>query len=221
MNTRKLRKTLLTLCSALLLVSLSVGMTVAYLTSSDSVTNTFTVGSVAITLDEAKVNLDGTYVTNVDNRVDANEYKLMPGHTYIKDPTVTVEADSESSYIRMIVTINEIAALKAACGVDAADPFLPQYFVEGWDAAKWISTGVIGTPADDTCSYEFRYYTTVSTAEDAEMELEPLFTKFTMPGTASNDQLLALEDLQIDIVAHAIQADGFADAAAAWAAWPN
>ena len=55
MKNSKLRKVLLLACSAVLLVCLSVGATLAYLTSTDTVKNTFTVGKVAITLDEVNV----------------------------------------------------------------------------------------------------------------------------------------------------------------------
>lgn len=55
----KSKALLLTLC-AVLLVAASVMGTMAYLTSTDKVENTFTVGNVKITLDEAKVNTDGT-----------------------------------------------------------------------------------------------------------------------------------------------------------------
>lgn len=49
---------LLTLCAALL-VCATVLATMAFLTAKDAVTNTFTVGNVAITLDEAKVDVYG------------------------------------------------------------------------------------------------------------------------------------------------------------------
>lgn len=97
MKTRS-KALLLTLC-AVLLVAASVLGTMAYLTSTDEVTNTFTVGQVKIKLDEAKANPDGSLVANAD-RVKANEYKLLPGHTYNKDPMVTVLSGSESSYCR-------------------------------------------------------------------------------------------------------------------------
>ena len=84
----KSKALLLTLC-AVLLVAASVLGTMAYLTSTDTVTNTFTVGKVEIKLDE-------TDVTNPTGpRVQANSYKLMPGTTYTKDPTVTVKAGSQ------------------------------------------------------------------------------------------------------------------------------
>ena len=78
---KKTRKILLMAACAVLLVCISVGATVAYLTSVDSVTNTFTVGKVAITLDEAKVTEYGVAVEGAA-RVKANTYKLIPGHEY-------------------------------------------------------------------------------------------------------------------------------------------
>ena len=100
----KSKALLLTLC-AVLLVAASVLGTMAFLTSKDEVVNTFTVGSVAIKLDEAKANPDGSLVGNAD-RVKANSYKLLPGHTYNKDPMVTVRKGSEPSYIKMTVTFS-------------------------------------------------------------------------------------------------------------------
>lgn len=95
MKTRN-KALLLALC-AVLLVTASVLGTMAYLTASVSVTNTFTVGKVAITLDEAPVDVYG--VQQAGDRVDANIYKLIPGHTYTKDPTITVSADSENCWL--------------------------------------------------------------------------------------------------------------------------
>ena len=118
-------KALLVVACALLLVAASVFGTMAYLTSTDTVTNTFTVGKVAIKLDEAKVNTDGTPVANAE-RVKANEYKLLPGHTYTKDPVLTVKGGSEDAYVRLLVTINKASALKEVFGTN----FLPQNYVD-------------------------------------------------------------------------------------------
>ena len=56
--------------------AISVAGTLAYLTDQDSVVNTFTVGKVQITLDETKVNSDGTVVEGAE-RVRENEYHLI------------------------------------------------------------------------------------------------------------------------------------------------
>lgn len=87
------RKALTMVLVALLLVSTTMFATIAYLKSEDKLNNTFTVGKVNITLDEAKVDEDGTPVQGAD-RVKENRYKLIPGHSYTKDSTVTIKANS-------------------------------------------------------------------------------------------------------------------------------
>lgn len=208
----KSKALLLTLC-AVLLITASVLGTMAYLTSKDSVSNTFTFGKVEINLDETKVNTDGTAYSPAA-RVKANEYHLIPGHEYIKDPTVTVKEGSEKSYIRTIVTINRQAELDAifAPGLDLT------VFFGGYDAANWIL--LKETEDGNTRSYEFRYKELVA-APAGDVVLDELFETITLPGSVNGEQLLTLEGLQIDVAAHAIQADGFADADAAWTAFGN
>ena len=46
-----------------------------------------------------------------------------------------------------------------------------------------------------------------------------LFTEINVPGNLTNAQVDALEGLEIDVVAHAIQASGMTDAADAWSKW--
>ncbi len=204
---------ILTLCAALL-VSASVMGTIAYLTSTDEVTNTFTVGDVQIKLDEAKVTEDGKPVEGAA-RVQANEYHLLPGHTYTKDPMVTVLKGSEESYIRMFATVSksvELDAIFAPTGADLISIF------KGYDASNWILVKTTRNETDNTITYEFRYKATVS-ALDAAVELDPLFDEIVVPGAVNNTQLATLEGMTITVVAEAIQADGFANADAAWAAF--
>lgn len=214
-------KALALFLSAVLLVVTTVFTTMAYLTSkTDVVKNTFTYGKVAITLDEAPVDLYGNIVTG--NRRAENKYKLIPGHEYVKDPTVHVAADSEESYIRMIVTITDLEDVKAVLGKDTTTGyFLPQNFVKGWDNSVWVTTGVVDEK-NNTATYEFRYYKTVSTVgKTAVTDLEALFTDIVMPDGVKNADIVKLAEMEIDIVAHAIQADGFESADEAWAAWNN
>ena len=215
----KTKALLMSLC-AVLLVAASVLGTMAYLTDSKDVKNTFTVGNVAITLDEAKVddngnaiNKQGNQVTNLADaeRVTGNAYKLLPGHTYTKDPTVTVLTPSVASYVKMTVTFTKANALDAIFAPTGAD--LTSIF-GGYDAATWIYKG--NTKEGDTRTYEFWYKTTVD-ATAAAQTLEPLFTSIIVPGTINNDQLKSIDGMTINVNAYAIQADGFKDAAEAWA----
>ena len=233
----KSKALLLTLC-AVLLVAASVLGTMAYLTSTDTVTNTFTVGKVEIKLDE-------TDVTNPNGpRVKANSYKLMPGTTYTKDPTVTVKAGSEESYVRMKVTFNNAKEIIALCtdpeyadevtGVENAFPLIRMVNFVKANAAKWdgiIPDNMVDTEdmlADakyfaydetaDTLTYIFYYRETVG-APDGDVKLPVLFDSITVPGWATGEQLKALNNFKITVVAEAIQAGSFANAGAAWAAF--
>lgn len=210
---------LLSMC-AVLLVAVSVFGTLAYLTDTDTVANTFTVGSVGLKLDEADVKTDGSYETNHDSRVQENAYHLLPGHTYIKDPTVTVEAGSEDAYVRMIVTVENIDQLKLALPNDeyygSDGTFLLQMLCLDengtctWDANTWKMQGYTESADHKIGVYEFRYKEIVDKSED-DTVLPDLFTHITVPGEIDNTHLAYLEEVKIVVNAHAIQADGFKD----------
>lgn len=207
-------KALLVVACALLLVAASVFGTMAYLTSTDTVTNTFTVGKVNINLDEAKANTDGSLVEGAD-RVKANSYKLLPGHTYNKDPMVTVLSGSEPSYVKMTVTFskaNELDAIFAPNGANLTNIF------NGYDAANWIAKGNTKDTTANTRTYEFWYKEAVG-APEGNVALDALFDSITVPGEITAEQLATIEGMTITVNAYAIQADGFANADAAWEAF--
>ena len=209
-----MKKSIALVMMAVLLVAASVMGTLAYLTSHDKVVNTFTVGTVNIKLDEAKANTDGSLVEGAA-RVKANNYKLLPGHTYNKDPMVTVLAGSEPSYIKMTVTFskaNELDAIFAPTGANLTSIF------NGYDAANWIAKGNTKDAAANTRTYEFWYKEAVG-APNGDVALDALFDSITVPGEITKEQLATIEGMTITVNAYAIQADGFANAEAAWAAF--
>lgn len=179
----------LALCAVLLVVT-TVFVTMAFLTSKDSVKNTFTVGKVTITLDEADVKSDGTYESNKEARVDTNEYKLIPGHTYIKDPTIHVADDSEECWLFVKVE-NGLANAEATGDTSIAS----QMAKKGW------------TKVDGTDVYAY------ATKQVAGADVV-VFDNFKIAGTTD---VSLYETAEIVVTAYAIQADGFATAAAAWA----
>ncbi len=181
---------LLMLCVVLLAVSSVIG-TMAYLTSSDSVTNTFTVGKVKITLDEAEVNTDGTYVQDVNQRVETNEYHLLPGYTYIKDPTIHVDKDSEDCWL-FVKVVDALADIQDK--VTVAD----QMTANDWSL-------VSGT------TNIYAYARKASAGEDVIV-----FQSFKIKGDVDNATLAAYEDKEITVTAYAVQADGLGDAVTAW-----
>ncbi len=200
MKKKNLKKLLLAVCCAALLVCVSIGATVAYLTSAEKVVNTFTVGKVAITLDEAKVTTDGTEVVGAA-RVQTNSYKLMPGHEYKKDPTVHVAANSEACYV----------FVKVANGISAIETTENGKTIAGQIAAKgWTALG------DETGVY----YKEWKPSDGANNLV--VFEEFTIADTVKDTDLAGITaETKIEITAYAIQKDGFTTAADAWAQVKN
>lgn len=100
------KKLILLLTTVILIGALAVGTTYAFLTDKEAAKNTFTIGNVAIRLDEAPVVMDeeGNYIADPDktketDRVKTNSYTFFPGQTLFKDPRVTVENGSEKCWV--------------------------------------------------------------------------------------------------------------------------
>lgn len=220
----KKTKVLLTLLCAVLLVMASVMGTMAYLTSTtQTVKNVFTVGKVAIKLDEAIVDADGKAIDGqrtTDNN-NTNTYNLVPGHSYDKDPTITVLSGSEKSYVRMIVTVNFEKELDATTLKTKLDGIFTGY------NSDWVKNGgptVTVNAGKTVITYEYRYNTIVEgkvEGEKADNKLPALFTGITVPGTWTNNDLEAIGGFTINVYGQAIQADGFTTADAAWYAFEN
>lgn len=107
-NTKKM-KALATLAASALVVGCVVGGTLAWLTdTTDAVKNTFTTSNIDITLTETTGG-------------DKHEYKMVPGYTIGKDPTVIVEAASEACYLFVKVEKS-----------DNFDTYLSYEMANGW-----------------------------------------------------------------------------------------
>lgn len=195
---KKTTKALLMAACALALVLTTVMGTVAYLTSNDTVTNTFTVGKVKITLDEAKVDEYGAPIDGAD-RVDANTYKLIPGHEYTKDPTIHFEAGSEKSYVFVEVQ-NGIENYESK--TEGYVSITQQIVNNGWTALGDSYPGV--------------YYKEVeANTTDAAQDLK-VFSKFKIADNFELPEGTDINDVKVTITAYAIQYDGMTDVNTAW-----
>lgn len=204
----KARKILVSLAALALVAAISIGGTLAYLTSKADVTNTFTVGKVAITMDETAVNTDGTALADVPRRT-TNGYHLLPGKTYTKDPIIHVDTNSESCYL--FVTIkNEIADIE-----DADSSVEKQMTAKGWAKV----TGVTGV------ENLYVYIGTEVNASDPKVVAAgadvTVFDQIVIKGEGvTNESLKDYAGKTIVVNAYAIQAEGFSGKTAAqiWAA---
>lgn len=86
-------KTMFMILAVVLIVGISVGGTLAWLTdTTDSVVNTFTVGDININLAETT----------------SPNYKIVPGGKSDKNPTITVVKGSENCYVYVTVENNVV-----------------------------------------------------------------------------------------------------------------
>lgn len=187
----KTKALVLALCAVLLVVT-TVFVTMAFLTSEDSVQNTFTVGEVTISLDELDVD-DSDNDGFTTDRDKANEYKLIPGKTYTKDPTIHVGAKSEPCYLFVKVE-NGLENAEA----DGSTTIAAQMTANGWSLV-------------DGETNIYVYNQIVSKNTDVVV-----FSSFTIDGETV---VANFKDAKINVTAYAIQAEGFENTAKAdiWA----
>lgn len=189
-----------------LALAVGVGGTLAYLTATtETVTNTFTVGNVKFDgtgLDEADVDQYGKLEykddgTTLKDRVTENTYKLVPGHKYTKDPTVHIAANNEDCWV-FVKVVNPIA------NIEAEDP-------ETGDgttiAAQMKKNGWVAVSGAENV------YTRAKVGSSASKQDFVVFSSFTLKDDAS---FAANGYSPITVQAALVQADGFDTAAAAW-----
>lgn len=219
----KSKALLLALCAVLLVVA-SVLTTLAFLTATDKVDNVFTVGNVTLGIDEAKVNENGQPLkkdaeTEQDvvvadkkdaDRVQANTYKLQPGKTYVKDPTIHVASTSDPCFLfvkienGLVQTIDgEPVDIEADSETDGYQTIADQMSALGWK------------PVIDTTIVD-GIYAYVGTANGATLPLQvaggqdkTVFNEFKVDGTVDGATLDQFKDKKITVTAYAVQASGF------------
>lgn len=213
----KNNKVLILAVCTLLVLNFTLLTTLAWLTDSSEVVNTFTVGKVDIELEESDTDNDGDKHNN--------EYHLIPGEDCVKDPTMTVKAGSAESYLRIIMTVHNQPAVQKI--IDNPKNDLDDYgdLLGGWDPAVWQYEGFTEDKAAKTISFEFRYKETVDGFNDENQPLNEtlaaLFTTLIVPETLTMEELNELYEggFKIVLEGHAIQAAGFETADEAWAAF--
>ena len=211
----KKRTALIAIAAVVVLACAAVVGTIAYLTDTETVNNTFTVGNVEIKLDEAIVDEYGKPKEDSRTEEGNDKYKLVPGLTYTKDPTTTVLAKSEPCYVRNLVSISEAAALDAI--FPNAETQLSAFFPD-FDDTNWTLVGY--TKTGDVRTYEIRYNTVVDASKsDTDIPLPAPFKTVAVPSAVTGEQLATIDGLTIDVVAQAIQSASFESDDEAWEAF--
>lgn len=193
------------LCMTLVALA-AIGATFAYLTDTKTVDNTFTMGNVAIKLDETNVN-DPT-----GDRVTSNAYNVYPGAVVTKDPIVH-NTGKNAAYIRATVNVSNWMNLVGAYYPD----FKYTFGQEGYKAALNLLVGelgegwsVVGVEAGDTFTigqFDAKFILKYEGALAAKADTTAMFQTVTIPTGIDNVNTDSFKEVKV--VAQAIQADGF------------
>lgn len=195
----KKKITAIFLCVALVAIAI-VGASLAYFTDTKTATNTFTMGNVAITLDE-------TDVTNPDGpRVTSNTYNTYPGAVVKKDPIVH-NTGSNAAYIRATVKVEGWVTTCKNCykfeGADYAATLVRYLVAEGALGTGWsVERATVDANNGEDVTFVLRYADKLVAGADTTA----MFRQVQIPAGLENGQTLGT----ITITADAIQTDSFA-----------
>jgi predicted ribosomally synthesized peptide with SipW-like signal peptide len=217
---KNIKKTLLIVVAMMLASAISVVATFAYLyDGSEVVRNTFTIGKVELSLDEAKVNeygelldVDGNVWTKASGkdkapRVMGNEYKLVPARTYVKDPTVRVSEDSEACVLFLVLYIPP-ELMDVLCLDDGDSKVIDTKYIydqmrkHGWLPDQGYSAGA-GANRD---SYHVFVYNHAQAANPGDVI--NIFDNIAVREDATYDQLQKADLSEIKITVYGFQDEG-------------
>ena len=201
------------LCVTLVALA-AIGATFAYLTDTKTVNNTFTMGNVAIKLDETNVN-DPT-----GDRVTSNTYNVYPGAVVKKDPIVH-NTGKNAAYIRATINVEnwmnncaayypEFGIAYPSAGYEQSLLLLVDALGEGWSIVG-VETGKPFELGNFSAKFILKYDGTLASGADTTA----MFNNVKVPAGIKNGNDFGA----ITVVAQAIQADGFDTWEAAFAAY--
>ena len=201
------------LCVTLVALA-AIGATFAYLTDTKTVNNTFTMGNVAIKLDETNVNDPN------GDRVTSNEYNVYPGAVVKKDPIVH-NTGKNAAYIRATINVEnwmnncaayypEFGIAYPSAGYEQSLMLLVDALGEGWSIVG-VETGKPFQLGNFSAKFILKYDGTLASGADTTA----MFNNVKVPAGIKNGNDFGA----ITVVAQAIQADGFDTWDAAFAAY--
>lgn len=211
-----MKKTIAIVALVVLVAVASVLGTLAYLTDTRTVENTFTMGDVKIKLDETDVN------DPEGDRVTENDYEVYPGAIVTKDPIVH-NVGANGAYIRATVNVSDWMNLVAAYypdfketfpneGYKAALNLLVGELGEGWSVVD-VEAGDVFTIGQFDAKFILKYDGVLKGGENTTA----MFQTVTVPAGIDNVNAKSFNSVKVE--AQAMQADGFETWEAAFAAF--
>jgi predicted ribosomally synthesized peptide with SipW-like signal peptide len=211
----KKKKTIL--AAAVLLLMFAVGGAIAYFTDTDQKTNTFTIGSVDITLTED--GWDALEDANDNDIPDAAE-DMMPGESVTKDPLINNVSTKNDAYVFAKV---EIPCTTIVAPATTSEELFTYTTNAGWTE---LSTAAVACTSGGTATHVYYYgtggtLTTLAKTANASTPTStssPVFSTITLRSTLKGNEGLTGEK-QVVVTGYGIQTEGLTSTAPAdvWA----
>lgn len=189
----------LTIAAIALCLLVAAGGTFAFLTDKTAaIENTFTIGDINITLTEEAGGTD-------------KEFKMVPGKDIVKDPVVTVLADSEECWL-FVKAVPSIGSVTVGSETLSFDDFLEWQIASGWTALDGVDNVYYRSVPAANADQAFGVIkdNTVTVDEDVTSEMMEAFLDSS--GNVDTSKLPKLT-----FKAYACQKDGIETVTDAWA----
>lgn len=198
---KKAVKLMSILLAAALLVCASVGGTLAWLSAkTETVTNTFTVGNINITLTESDS------LQDTDGNLLTNSYKMIPGGPIVKDPKVKIETGSEDCWLFVKIEEGDGAANLITTDAGTAETYITYAVDSEWSALA----GNPGVYYRKTGDGNTVINTAYSILAGDKVMVKDTVTKAMM------EEAEDVAKLSLKFTAYAVQSDNVTDVAEAW-----
>ena len=194
------------LAAAILLFMFVIGGAIAYFTDTEQKTNTFTIGSVDITLTED--GWDALADANDNDIPDAAE-DMMPGESVTKDPLINNDSTKNDAYV--------FAKVEVPCTTIVAPATTSEELFTYTTNAGWteLSTAAVACTSGGTATHVYYYGTngTLTTLAKAANDStptstsNPLFSTISLRSTLKGNEGLTGQK-QVVITGYGIQTTG-------------
>ena len=198
-----MKKTKTIIAAVVLLLVFVVGGAIAYFTDTDTKTNTFTIGTVDITLTET--GWDALADTD-DNDIPDVAENMLPGQSVTKDPVINNVSTKNAAYVFAKV---EVPCTTIDAPATSSEELFTYTVNAGWTELTVANELPVACTSGGTATHVYYYGSngTLTSLAKETSTTNPVFSTVTLRSTLKGNEGLTGEK-QIVITGYGIQTEG-------------
>lgn len=210
-----MKKSKTILAAVVLLLVFVVGGAIAYFTDTDTKTNTFTIGSIDITLTET--GWDALADTNSNDIPDVAE-NMLPGQSVTKDPVINNVSTKNAAYVYAKV---EVPCTTIVAPAVSSEELFTYTVNSGWTELTISNELPVACTDGGTATHVYYYGSngTLTSLASGASTSAAVFSSVTLRSTLKGNEGLTGQK-QIVITGYGIQTEGLSSVTPA-AVWAN